>query len=220
MANQDNNRKSNPIPYNGEPLQEGEVLVPMLVDQDFARSIEASGLRTWHKGGVYYAIIHVPVPREQEKISWQAFYADLNGFLDEQLGPNRYARCLLPREDGSVRPCPKETDGRYNACCGCPYRGMLEKEDRSMLSLETLSEENACPMKTESSAESEAMLGFLLGDLLAALEQINPAYGQIIRLGYEGCSTKEIVSRMPQGKSQAYQMIRECRRRAEEFLRG
>ena len=94
------------ISYNGEPLREGEVLVPQLVDdRDYAIAIGAKpeNLRTWTKGGVSYTVMFVPVTADQETISQQAFDAAVNEFLDEKLGPNRHSRCLIPQPDGTKK---------------------------------------------------------------------------------------------------------------------
>ena len=56
-----NSRKS----FNNEPLHEGEVLVPQLVDdRDYAIAIGAKpeNLRTGSKGGVTYTVMFVPRP--------------------------------------------------------------------------------------------------------------------------------------------------------------
>lgn len=75
------------------------------------------------------------------------------------------------------------------------------------------------PMENAPSAESCAMLGLLLNDLINAFANSHPQYAEIIRLGYDGLSRKEIIQRLPMKKSQAYQTFNNCRKTVEEFLK-
>ena len=45
-------------------------------------------------------------------------------------------------------------------------------------------------------------------------------YADIIRLGYEGLSKKEIIDRLPVQKSRGYELYNECRRLVEDYLRN
>ena len=62
-------------------------------------------------------------------------------------------------------------------------------------------------------------MGILLDEMAAELGEENPLYSEIIRLGYQGLTRKEIAESLPVKKSQAYEMIRKCREEAERFLR-
>ena len=50
--------------YNNEPLHDGEILVPLLVNRDYAiaRGADPANLRTWTKSGVRFLVMFVPVP--------------------------------------------------------------------------------------------------------------------------------------------------------------
>ena len=205
--------------YNGEPLKDGEILVPQIMTREDARMIQAQCVRTWTKCGVKYTVIFVAVPAEKAEVAMRAFNADLRDLLDEKLGPNRTSRCMVPQADGSLKPCPREVNGKANLCTGCPMRGKLEKEDKSVVSLDALMEEEYYPMVNAPSAESCAMLGFLLEDLLEEFESKCPQSAEIVRLGFAGLERKEIVQRMPQQKTQAYDAYNKCRRDVERFLR-
>ena len=218
QAIRDNQNTTGFHPYNGEPLQDGEVLVPTLINREYAELIDAQGVRTWYKCGVPYLVMFVPVVEVKAELAWKAFHADLNGYLEDRIGPNRHARCLVPQEDGSVKPCPKEFNGKRNICAKCPLRGTLEKEDRSLVSLETLTEENFHPMKTEPSAEDEALENAMKEDLLKAASEFM-YYEDIIRMGIEGLDRKQIIERLPVKKSQGYQLYNDCKRMVEEYLR-
>lgn len=216
QTNLENQRQNDRIPYNGEPLQEGYVLVPQMINSEYAELIDAIGVRTWYRCGVPYQVMFVPVPIDQAGLALKTLNNNVNDHLDEKLGPNRYSRCMIRHPDGSIKPCPKEVNGKYNPCGLCPNRGKLDKENRSTVSLETLDEDEFHPMDAASSAEECALLGFILDDLLKDL----PQFAEIIRLGYQGLSRKEIIAQLPVKKSQAYQLFNECKKQVEEYLKN
>lgn len=213
MANRDKSRKT----YNNEPLREGETLVPMLCDRETAKDYGAdpANIRTWTTAGIRYQVMFIPVPDEQAEIAWQTFWAEVNDLLNEKIGPNRYARCRIPREDGSTGICPK--DGRK--CTGCPYKGQYEREDRTSLSIEQMTEDEYHLLPATPSAEDEAMEMLLLDGLLTTLVQRKPLYGEIVRIGLQGLKKKEIIVRLPIRKSQAYRLVSECEKAARDYLR-
>ena len=213
----DNSRK----PFNGEPLHEGEVLVPQFVDdRDYAIAIGAKpeNLRTWSKGGVSYTVMFVPVPADQEKVSQQMFDAAVNEYLDEKLGPNRHSRCLIPQPDGSVKPCPKVKNGNHAPCATCPHKGEYEREDKSMVSLQTLDEENFHPMEAAPSAETEALEKIIFDDLVTYLKDISPDLADVVTLGFQGFAKKDVVKRLKVKSSQAYSTYDKAERLTREFL--
>ena len=169
--------------YDGRELEEGQVLVPQLVTAEYARGLGADmrNLRTWKTAGVPYRVMFVPVSIDRHEISMKAFYADLNEYLDEKLGPGRRGRCVV--------------------------------------SLDELLEEN-CPLDDMvSSAESIAMEGILLDELIAGVGRLNPLFGDVIRLGYQGMDRKAIVGLLPVKKSQGYEVYRKCREEVIGFLK-
>lgn len=214
----DNNRK----PYNNVPLREGEVLVPQLVDdRAYAIAIGADpvNLRTYTTAGVSYLVMFVAVPKEHEAESMKAYYAAVNELLDEKLGPNRASRCLIPQADGTKKVCPKLKDGNHEPCDTCPHRGEYEREDRSMVSLQDLDDENYAPMESAPSAEDEALLGIMLDDLLEYLGGMNPMLADVVRMGYDGMTKKDIVRNLPVKSSQAYDLFNKAHKLSMEYLR-
>lgn len=85
------------------------------------------------------------------------FDAAVNELLDEKLGPNRHSRCLVPQPDGTKKVCPKVKDGNHAPCATCPHKGEFERENKSMVSIETLNEDEYHPMQAAPSAETEAL---------------------------------------------------------------
>ena len=125
---EDKPRRINPNwkSYNGEPLQEGETLVPYLVDDlEYAviLGLIPNHMRIWTKAGIQFNVMFVPVPEEQAEIFRKEFNSSVNELLDQKLGRNRFSRCLVPQPDGSRKPCPKLKNGNHPPCATCPHRG-------------------------------------------------------------------------------------------------
>ena len=213
-----NTRKS----YNDMPLRAGEALVPQMVtDRWYSISIggKPQNFRTWTLAGVRYTVMFVPVRADEVAVSMKAFTEALNELLDERLGPNRHSRCLIPQPDGSVKVCPKVNGSNHVPCSACPHRGEYEREDRSVVSLDELAEDDYAPMECVPSAESLAMDVLTLNDLLKHLRSINPAYAEVVSLGHEGFEKKEIVRRLGVKTSQAYELYNKVKILTREFLR-
>ena len=208
-------------PYNDKPLREGEVLVPqMVIDRWYAISIGGNprNFRTWTLAGVRYTVMFVPVRTDEVAISMKDFTDTLNELLDEKLGPNRHSRCLIPQPDGSVKVCPKVSGNNHAPCSMCPHRGEYEREDRSVVSLDELAEEDFTPMECVPSAESLAMDSLLLEALLNHLRSINPVMADIVSMGYSGLEKKDIVKRLGVKSSQAYELCAKAEKLVREFL--
>ena len=210
-------------PYNDKPLRDGEVLVPQMVtDRWYAISIGGNprNFRTWTLAGIRYTVMFVPVRTDEVAISMEDFTEALNELLDEKLGPNRHSRCLIPQPDGSVKVCPKVNGNNHAPCAQCPHRGEYEREDRSSVSLDELDEDDYAPLECVPSAESLAMDGLLLEDLLKHLKSISPIIADIVSMGYEGLKKKEIVQRLGVKSSQAYALCAKAEKLVREYLLG
>ena len=208
-------------PYNDMPLREGEALVPQMVtDRWYAISIGGNprNFRTWTMAGVRYTVLFVPVKTDEVAVSMKAFAWQLNELLDEKLGPNRHSRCLIPQPDGSVKVCPKVNGNNHAPCSMCPHRGEYEREDRSVVSLDELAEEDFSPMECVPSAESVAMDVLTLDALLKHLRSINPIMEQIVSMAHYGLKKKEIVRRLGVKSSQAYALYAKTEIIVRKFL--
>lgn len=212
MANHENWK-----PYNNDPLREGEVLVPQLVDDtEYATAIGAKpeNLRTWSTAGITYTVMFVPVPADQELICLQTFNAAVNEMLDEKLGPNRWSRCMIPQPDGTRKPCPKVRNGNHAPCASCPHRGEYEREDRSVISIDDIT------IGAVPSAESEALEKVMFDELVSYLKDMNPVLADVVTLGFRGFSRKGVVGQLPVKSSQAYDLYAKAKRLTRAFLRG
>jgi hypothetical protein len=207
--------------FNDRSLRAGEVLVPQLVDEDYARSLGANmaNLRTWEKAGFQYLVMFVPVPESMEKQAWSVFNSEVNDLLNERLGPNRFSRCMIPQPDGSVKRCPKKSGDNHESCSCCPLRGRLEKEDRGMVYWSQL-DETEFAAGAESHADDTYKEEFLLAELISELERLNPKLARIVTLSYAGYEKNEIFKMIGVKKSQGYDLFKEAERLAKEFLFG
>ena len=213
-----NTRKS----YNDMPLRAGEALVPQMVtDRWYSISIggKPQNFRTWTLAGVRYTVMFVPVKTDEVTVSMKDFTETLNELLDEKLGPNRHSRCLIPQPDGSVKVCPKVNGNNHAPCSMCPHRGEYEREDRSIVSLDELAEDDYTPMECVPSAESVAMDGLLLKDLIKEVRRKKPILADIVSMGYDGLTKKEIVQRLGMKSSQAYELYAQAEKLVRAFLR-
>ncbi len=209
-------------PFNDMPLREGEALVPQMVtDRWYAISIGGNpkNFKTWSMAGIRYTVMFVPVKTDEVAVSMKAFTEALNELLDERLGPNRHSRCLIPQPDGSVKVCPKVNGSNHVPCSMCSHRGEYEREDRSIVSLDELAEDDYTPMECVPSAESLAMDGLLLKDLIKEVRRKKPILADIVSMGYDGLTKKEIVQRLGMKSSQAYELYAQAEKLVRAFLR-
>ena len=221
MSNIVNESKKNWKPYNDQPLEADETLVPQMVTEDYARSLGANmgNLRTWHKGGVSYTVMFVPVKKSKEAVAMETFNTVVNEYLDEKLGPNRFSRCLVPQPNGTKKPCPKKNGDNHECCAECPHRNEYEKEDKSVVYLSRLDEFEMAAGSTPS-AEDEVMVNTLLKELLEELNTRNPKLAKVVMLGYAGYEKKEILGMLDVKQSMAYNLYNEAKRLTEAFLLG
>lgn len=213
------NKKENQKPrraYNGQALKEDEVLVPILVDdyQIELLHINRNDIRTWRMAGRCYLVAFYAVPKEHQEMAMQQYRYDLNEFL----GQHRDARCLVPQEDGSLKVCPKKNGDNRPACADCPHRGIYEREDKTILSLDNLLEECGKEIADPTASDFEFMLEDTLAELLSYLGEISPRYRDIVSLSYEGDNKNTIIEKLKLKKSRGYQEINESKKKVEEYL--
>ena len=191
--------------YDGREVKAGEVLVPMMAFTDRLEymDVKPENIRTWHTAGRDYKVIFYPVPAEYEKVAMQQFTSELNEFL----GANRDARCLIPQEDGSVKVCPKKNGDNRCACVDCPFNGVYEREDKTIDSLNALIEEYDYEPAPSRSAEDEYMLTELFVDLMKELHEKYPREEKIVTMYLADKDKKDIIEALKLGSSQGYNVI-------------
>lgn len=76
--------------YNGEPLKPGEVLVPTMYDAAFAKAnyINPECIKTLKKGGKYFKVMYMAVPKELAPLKLSSFNLEMNEQLGHYAVPN------------------------------------------------------------------------------------------------------------------------------------
>ena len=191
--------------YDDREVKPGEVLVPMMAFPDRLEimDVNPANIRTWHNAGRDYEVIFYPVPVAYRQTAMQQFASELNEFL----GENRDARCLIPQEDGSVRVCPKKNGDNRCACADCPHNGEYEREDKTIDSLDALMDEFGYEPAPTPSAEEEFMLGELFEELMKELHDKYPREEKIVTMFLDDADKKAIIDALKLGQSQGYNVI-------------
>ena len=154
MANHDNQSKNEPRTLNDIPIQPGEELVKVFIGRDFTLDPNGEDMKNLHWGRIakiWYRYAYVPVPKDMVEVAKQAFTSALNEMISEVLGPQRWARCLVPQPDGTLKPCNKDHAPK---CSECPYHGKLGTEDRRTANIEYLLEHECMPGEPTYSEDS------------------------------------------------------------------
>ncbi len=210
--------------YTGIPLKAGEVLVPMLVDEDFIKIYQLSDdkIRTWFQAGVSFTVAFNAVPAESKELAMEQFNSAVNELLDRKLGSSRDSRCLIPQPDGSVKVCPKKRGDNRAACKDCPNRGIYKKEDKAIVSLEEMEDEYEFSPAAYDDTEKEAVFPIILNDLLTKLKDEDERIYEVLMRLSEGDDRKDIVIRLTEKygikTSRAYGVIKEAVNRLMEEL--
>ena len=210
-----NNAPAERKSYDNRPVKPGEVLVPMIVDNELINlyDMDRHNIRTWTKAGVSYKVAFYPVPAKDEQLAMTQFNSQLN----ELLGEKRDARCLIPQPDGSLKVCPKKNGDNRCKCVDCPYNGIYEREDKHHASLETLFEEHDFEVAGDTNVEEIVILSDSLESLLQQLETKNPRYAKIISLISDGFTSAEIIEKIELANSRGYQEINNAQKLAKEL---
>lgn len=76
--------------YNGEPLKPGEVLVPIMYDEAFAKAncTNPECIKTLKKGGKYFKVMYMAVPKELAPLKLSSFNLEMNEQLGHYAVPN------------------------------------------------------------------------------------------------------------------------------------
>lgn len=76
--------------YNGEPLKPGEVLVPIMYDAAFAKAncTNPDCIKTLKKGGKYFKVMYMAVPKELAPLKLRSFNLEMNEQLGHYAVPN------------------------------------------------------------------------------------------------------------------------------------
>lgn len=142
--------------FNNEPLQPDEELVLQPFYPDGPDSItNPDSIVIFSRGGKNFKTYLKAFPKEYAAMAWEQF----NSWVDDQLPQHRDGRCMIPQEDGSYKECPRKRGNNHPACTDCPYKGKLDRKDKTELSIERLAKAGKHPsqLRTESPEEMFVM---------------------------------------------------------------
>ncbi|MCD7741909.1 MAG: hypothetical protein LUI06_06890 [Ruminococcus sp.] len=108
----------------------------------------------------------------------------------EQKRQDRESRCNIPGKNGKLIRCPES-----NKCANCSHASKVCRERNRPASLSLLIDEGVEPA-APGSFEDAVIYESLLEDLIARLSEIEPKYGVIFRLLYDGATQQEMADRL------------------------
>ncbi len=182
---------SNRRPFNNAPLHEGEVLAPVVVDNDFKPYLKSLGLdwnnvETWHyKHGRTVLVAFIPISADEIESSMAYFRGQTTRYLKQ------YQKTEWDEFD-SIEDMLDATENDDRK--GYDPTGTTENEDNAFL---------------------EMAFEMLLGEL----NKQDPKYGHIISLLAQGYNKGEILDKVDLGKekTQAYSYISRVQKIAKEI---
>ena len=193
MAEKDNYYSdfSNRHPFNNAPLREGEVLAPVVVDDDFKPYLKTLGLdwkniETWHyKHGRTVPVAFIPINADEMESSMAYFKAQTTRYLKQ------YQKTEWDELDSieDMLDAAEDADRK-----GFDPTGTTENEDNAFL---------------------EMAFEMLLGEL----NKQDPMYGRIISLLAQGYNKGEILDKVDLGKekTQAYAYVKKAQMIAKKI---
>ena len=181
---------SNRRPYNDIPYRTGEVLVPIVLDEEMKKTLEPMGLNKENaeKWKFPYAsekvtVVFIPVEEVKKEVSMKLFNKQVSDYLDRNT-KTEWDELL------SIEKFLEDT----------------EDEDRASFD------------PTGSTAREEfEVLKTMIFDLIEEAKEMNPKYGRVLELLATDHDKGEIVSELKIGKSQGYDVIKKAQAFAKEL---
>ena len=181
---------SNRKPYNDIPCRTGEVLVPVVLDEEMKKTLEPMGLNKENaeKWKFPYAsekvtVVFIPVEEVKKELSMKLFNKQVSAYLgrntksewDELLSIDKFLEDTEDEDRASFDPT-----------------GSMIKEDFELL-------------KT------------MIFNLIEEAKEMNPKYGRVLELLATDHDKGEIVSELKLGKSQGYDVIKKAQAFAKDL---
>ena len=132
------------------------------------------------------------VPCKYEWVSKEMYDEIMRTQWAEAKAEERAERCLLPDGKGGFIMCPE-----CNKCCGCIKVGSMEFDNNHTASLDVLmTESEAEPIREHSSLGSNLEVLDFMEWLVDELSKVNPKYGQIFRVMFDGVIRPSHISKI------------------------
>ena len=176
--------------------------IPMEVTAETIRDfgIRRSDIVSAKIGDKIVSAIMVPCTKEQ-------YYAYMRPIWSEMQREERSRRCMVSNGRGGLKRCEGD-------CKQCE-----RLKDGNMLSLDRFHEENNLEFDEPADDKTEIILALAtLEDLIAKLNAINPIYGSVIKMLYDGLSQRAIAAALGKPNSTAQDLIRKARLEAQHIV--
>lgn len=119
---------------------------------------------------------------------------------------------------------PETGEMKCNSCKNCPYYYSMDKKDYYTASFSDLSTENEHGDVTEFEPDSSDMMPSgdrylkILEDLIAHVTEINPLYGNIIRMREQGIGQADIAKNIGKSQDSVAAYLKALKPVIEEFM--
>ena len=207
--------------YDGTPVLEGQVLVPVWFSAQLKKDLDTAiddNFTTWKFCGIHFLIGFTQIAEENFDSYMEYFWKEINTYIAK----NRSGRCIIGyRNDGSPKLCPKA-----NHCTHCPEKGLHPRYNPQLDTIplsfsadvaDYEGEETDYPDPHQMDPVEEASMEDVFLDLVEHLRSINPRYADIVTLLLDGFSPKEIIEQLHLKSSRGYQEISEAEKLTREY---
>lgn len=176
--------------------------IPMEVTAEIIRDfdIKRADIVPAKIGNKIVSAIMVPCTKEQ-------YYAYMRPIWAEMQREERSRRCMVFNGRGSLKRCEGD-------CKKCD-----RLKNGNALSLDRFYEENNLEFNEPADDKSEIILALAtLEDLITKLNSINPIYGSVIKMLYDGLSQRAIAAALDKPNSTTQDLIRKTRLEAQRIV--
>lgn len=137
----------------------------------------------------------------------EQYYAYMRPIWAEMQREERSHRCMVPNGRGGLKRCEGD-------CKKCD-----RLKDGNALSLDRFYEENNLEFDEPADDKTEIILALAtLEYLIAKLNSINPIYGSVIKMLYDGLSQRAIAAALGKPNSTTQDLIRKTRLEAQRIV--
>lgn len=176
--------------------------IPMEVTAETIRDfyIKRSDIVPAKIGDKIVSAVMVPCTKAQ-------YYAYMRPIWTEMQREERSRRCMVSNGHGGLKRCEGD-------CKKCD-----RLKDGNTLSLDRFYEQNNLEFDEPTDDKTDIILALAtLEDLIAKLNAINPIYGSVIKMLYDGLSQRAIAAALGKPNSTAQDLIRKARLEAQRIV--
>ena len=176
--------------------------IPMEITTETIRDfgIKRADIMPAKIGDKIVSAIMVPCTKEQ-------YYAYMRPLWTEMQREERSRRCMVSNGRGGLKRC----DGDCKKCD--------RLKDGKALSLDRFYEENNLEFNDPADDKTDIILAIAtLEDLITKLNSINPLYGRVIKMLYDGLSQRAIAATLGKPNSTTQDLIRKTRLEAQRIV--